>query len=221
MKSLFTGILPKNEEKLLKMFETHPLHISKNTSLFSMIQKDNSIGYIVKGYIQIIKTDSNANRTLIDEFFDGETFTTNLFSSNSNDYDFYTKEDTDLILISYDNVLQWEDFNKEYYTQFIKNLLEITNEKMQEKNERIEILIQKNIRNKLLEYFNLMSKKHSSKFIYLPYNFTDLADYLAVDRCAMSRELKHLKEEGFIEIKGKRITLLYDQYSSSSHLINL
>ncbi len=38
---------------------------------------------------------------------------------------------------------------------------------------------------------------------------TDLADYLAIDRSAMSRELKYLKEEGFIEIKGKRIKLLY------------
>ena len=93
--------------------------------------------------------------------------------------------------------------------------------KTEEKNERIEILTKKTIRNRLLEYFTIMSNKHGTKFIYLPFNYTDLADYLAIDRCAMSRELKNLKEEGFIEIKGKRITLLYEKYSSSDPLINI
>ena len=74
---------------------------------------------------------------------------------------------------------------------------------------RIEILTKKTIRNKLLEYFKIVSTKNNSKNIYLPFTFTDLADYLAIDRSAMTRELKNLKGEGFIEIKGKRITLLY------------
>ena len=39
--------------------------------------------------------------------------------------------------------------------------------------------------------------------------FKDLADYLSVDRSAMFRELKHLKNEGFIEVNGRKITLLY------------
>ena len=37
----------------------------------------------------------------------------------------------------------------------------------------------------------------------------DLADYMAVNRSAMFRELKNLKEEKFVAVKGKRITLLY------------
>ena len=36
-----------------------------------------------------------------------------------------------------------------------------------------------------------------------------VADYISVNRSAMFRELKNLKEEGFIEVNGKRITLLY------------
>ena len=78
-----------------------------------------------------------------------------------------------------------------------------------DKNNRIEILTKKTIRNRLLEYFKIVSLKNKSKNIYLPFTFTDLADYLAIDRSAMTRELKNLKEEGFIEIKNKRITLLY------------
>ena len=78
-----------------------------------------------------------------------------------------------------------------------------------QKNQKIRILTKKTIRNKLLEFFDIEQELHHSKNIYLSSTFTDLADYLAVDRSAMTRELKSLKDEGFIVIKGKKITLLY------------
>ena len=68
-------------------------------------------------------------------------------------------------------------------------------------NIRIELLTQKNIRDKLLTYFNIISSKNFSKTFTIPFSLTDLADYLSVDRSAMMRELSHLKEEGFIEKK--------------------
>ena len=80
---------------------------------------------------------------------------------------------------------------------------------IEEKNQRIEILTKKSIRNKILEYFKFLEKKNGYKSFILPISFTELADYLAIDRSAMSRELKNLKEEGFIKIKNKKVTLLY------------
>lgn len=75
-------------------------------------------------------------------------------------------------------------------------------------NTRIEILTKKNIRDKLITYFNILSAKNYSKTFTIPFTLTDLADYLSVDRSAMMREISHLKNEGFIEKKGKKITLL-------------
>ena len=80
---------------------------------------------------------------------------------------------------------------------------------MQETNERIRILTKKSIRDKLLAFFENEYKKNRSKFIYLSGNFKELADYLSTNRSAMFRELKYLKEEKFIKIEGKKITLLY------------
>ena len=77
-------------------------------------------------------------------------------------------------------------------------------------NTRIELLTKKNIRDKLLSYFDIISRNRLSKKFTLPFTLTDLADYLSVDRSAMMRELSHLKEEGFIDKKGKKITLLYN-----------
>ena len=62
---------------------------------------------------------------------------------------------------------------------------------------------------KLLSYFDILSKSSMRKTFTLPYNYTDLADFLSVDRSAMMRELSHLKEEGFIDKKGNKIKLLY------------
>ena len=73
----------------------------------------------------------------------------------------------------------------------------------------MNIISKKSIRNKLLEFFDLSFRKNNSRNIYLPFTFTELADYLLIDRTAMTRELKTLKDEGFIKITGKRITLLY------------
>ena len=79
----------------------------------------------------------------------------------------------------------------------------------------VRILEKKTIRDKLLEYFEIEYRKTYIKTIELPFNLKDLADYIAVNRSAMFRELKNLKDERFIAIKGKRITLLY----KSSRLI--
>ena len=101
-------------------------------------------------------------------------------------------------------------YNKYFSVYSLKeNIFDNADAFWQNSEERIEILTKKTIRDKLLEYFNIYRKKHASKIIYLPFSFTDLADFLAVDRSAMTRELKNLKEEGFIETKGRRITLLY------------
>ena len=59
-------------------------------------------------------------------------------------------------------------------------------------------------------YFRNNTKNSNNRIVYLPFTLTDLADYLAVNRSAMSRELKNLKDEGFIEIKNKKIKLLFD-----------
>ena len=79
--------------------------------------------------------------------------------------------------------------------------------KILKNNERVEILTNKTTRDKLLTYFKLNSNQ---RIVNLQLTLTDLADYLSVNRSAMQRELKNLKDEGFIEIKDKKIKLLYD-----------
>ena len=209
MTDLFANINTKQKEKLLRLLEANTLNFSKNCQIMTSVKWDNIIGVVIEGYMQITRTDYNGNRAIIEELEENSIFGTTLSSLKNTEYEIITKEETKIVVIEYSSIITEVDNNYPYYNQFIKNLLEIINEKINEKNARIEILTKKTIRDKLLEYFKIISKKNGSKKIYLSLNFSELADYLSVDRSAMSRELKNLIDEGFIKKHGSKITLLY------------
>ena len=211
MTPLFFNINAKNQEKLLYTLEAHTFTFPKNTRVLTAIKEDNIIGYVVYGYMQITRTDYNGNMTIIEELKEDEVFGTSLSSLNNLEYEIVTKEESKIVKIFIVQMIKLAEENNKlpYFYQFFKNLLEITSNKILEKNERIEILSKKTIRDKLLEYFRILSEKLGTKNLHLSLSFTELADYLAIDRSAMYRELKNLKEEGFIKSEKKKITLLY------------
>ena len=209
MISLFKDITPHNKSKLLKLLETSNFTYQKGVNIAYLFKDKESIGLVIEGSLDIIRIDYNGTRTIIETIYEDEILGTSLTSLLSNDYEIITREDSKILWLDYKVILGINDTKYSYYNQFIKNLLMIALEKNTLKNERIEILTQKTIRNKLLEYFRIEALKNRSKIIYLKSTWQDLADYLAIDRCAMTRELKNLKEEGFISVKGRVITLLY------------
>ncbi len=209
MDSPFLGINNENKKKLFTLLSVHIYNFDKNQDILSILKDDNVICIIDEGMAEIIRINYDGNRSIIDELYKDSIFGTTISSITSNDFEIITKEKTTVIVIDYDNFLNNDFINYEYYNVFIQNMFSIINENIRKKNERIKILTQRSIRNKLLEYFKINQTDYRSKYVYLPFSFTELADYLAIDRCAMTRELKYLKEERLIEIKGKRITILY------------
>ena len=211
MTNLFNNISNQNQERILKSLEANTFFFKKNNTILSSVKRDNIIGIILEGYIQIIKTDYNGNRTIMEDLYENDIFGSEMSSISNSEYSIQTKEDTKIIIIYFNDIIN-NELNTPYYNQFLKNLLNILSNKMKLNNDRVAILANKTIRNKLLTYFRIMSNKNNSRIIYLPYTFTDLADYLGVDRSAMYRELKSLKDDGLISIKNKKITLnLYDE----------
>ena len=207
MVNLFQGISEKNQIKILKSLEANTFTYKKDSSILSTFKNQNIIGIVVYGYIQIIKTDYNGNITIIEKLEDNSIFGTMFSNISNSEYQIVTKEESKIIIIDYDSILNKANDNSNSYTRFIQNLLKIIFTKVSEKNDRIEILTEKTIRNKLLKYFQITSKKNGSRNIYLPFTFTELAEYIGVDRCAMTRELKNLKEDNIIEIHDKIIKL--------------
>ena len=209
MNNLFANISNQNLEKLLKLLRADTFTCKKGVSLSYLIN-DNFVGIVLEGYLEVIKRDYEGHRSIIETLEPMQVFGTTISSLNSPDYDIETILDSKIILIDYNNILNFLEKGNYSYQKFLTNLLVIVTNKISEKNERITILTQKSIRNKLLEYFKITSLKNNSSHIYIPTTYTELAEYLAVDRSAMSRELKNLQNEGFIDIKNKKITLLYE-----------
>lgn len=207
MVKLFDGISERNKEKILRLLEAHTMSFSKGLDILSMVSGQNNICLMEVGSVEIIKEDYDGTRSIIETIREGEVFGSKMSLMDNNFYKIITSEESNIIIIDYDNIISLENVKYDYYIDFLKNLLNIMNEKNKEKNERIEILTKRSIRDKLLEFFRIESKRIGTNVIYLPFTFTDLADYLAVDRSAMSRELKYLKEDGIIDVNGKRIRI--------------
>ncbi len=204
----FKKITENDKIELLKTLEASIYDFDKNTSILSTTKINDSLCIVLEGYLQIIKTDYNGNKTIVEDLLQYSLFSPSLSFFNDDECDIMAKEPSKIILID-DHAIFNPSLTSPSYTQFILNLLEITTLIIKQRNTRINILTQKSIRNKLLEYFNQMANQQRSRIIYLPFSFTDLADYLAIDRSAMSREIKHLKEEKIIDVKARKIMLNY------------
>ena len=75
-------------------------------------------------------------------------------------------------------------------------------------NERLEVLEGRSIRNRLLILLEQEEKKQGSPTVSLPWNRTELADFLCSDRSALSREISKMKDEGVVTEHGSMFTRL-------------
>ena len=195
--------------KLFDLLETHTYKFNKNQEVLPTLKNANIIGIVLSGSVQINYIEYNGNEIVLEELTINNIFGSNISATNDENCQILAKEDTEILVIDYYKLLNPKNLRHIYFNIFFRNLFDIINTKLKERNERIRILEKKQIRDKLLEYFEIEHKKNPSRNIYLPFHLKDLADYIAVNRSAMFRELKNLKEEKFIEVKGRRITLLY------------
>ena len=210
MATPFEGLTKSQINKLLDLLGVHVYKFNKNQEILPTIKNENIVGIILEGYAQILNIEYNGNEIVTDNLYKDSVFGTNISLTNSENYQIIAKQDTDVLVIDYDKLINPQNLNHNYFNIFFRNLFDIINIKMKEKNERIKVLEKKQIREKLLEYFEMEYKKgHLNNNIFLSFSFKDLADYLAINRSAMFRELKHLKEEKLIEVNNRKVTLLY------------
>lgn len=93
------------------------------------------------------------------------------------------------------------------HRNLINNLFEILSKENIELLQKIENISQKTIREKLLTYFSNEAKKNRSNIFEIPFNRQDLADYLNIDRSAMSFELSKMQKEGYIKFEKNKFML--------------
>lgn len=93
------------------------------------------------------------------------------------------------------------------HMQFLRNLLTIMSQKTFQIKQKLRILSKRTIRERLLLYLNIRAKRLGSREFEIPFDRQALADFLCVDRSALSAEISHLREEGVLESVKNRFTL--------------
>ena len=184
---------------------------TKNQVITSYIQKRNQLCILISGNADLVRYDLNGNRTIVEHFSQYDVFGEVFYTVTiNNELLVEAKEKCEVLFYIYDDIRQKCKANCKLHQTLADNLPELILNKVTDLNMRIELLTKRSIRDKLLGYFDLISSRYLSKSFSLPFSLTDLADYLSVDRSAMMRELKLLKEDGFIDKTGNKITLLYE-----------
>lgn len=182
----------------------------KNDTITTYIEKRNQVCILIGGEADLIRYDVNGNKTIIRHFIKNDIFGELFHPTNTNNELFVlAKKNCKVLFYIYDDLFSKCKkncpFHKELYDNFnrffLNNIIDL--------NTRIEHLTKRNTRDKLLSYFNLKASKIHSKTVSIPFSYTDLADYLSVDRSAMMRELKYLEDDGFIKRSSNKVTLLY------------
>lgn len=183
---------------------------TKNEVITSYIAKRNQFCILVEGNADLVRYDLNGNRTIVEHFTKNDIFGEVFYSiTTNNELLVEARENCKVLIYIYDFIHNKCKTNCKFHSVLSENLPELILNKVTDLNTRIELLTKRSIRDKLIGYFTLISSKNLNKSFTLPFSLTDLADYLSVDRSAMMREIKSLKEDGFIEKNGNRITLLY------------
>lgn len=204
-----------NMEEFINNFENSCHKIQKksflkNEVITSYIKKRNQFCILENGNADLVRYDLNGNRTIVEHFSKNDVFGEVFYTiTTNNELLVEAREKCDVLFYRYHDLRSKCRNNCKFHQKLSEDLPELILSKVTDLNMRIELLTKRSTRDKLIGYFTMLSTRTLNKNFSLPFSLTDLADYLSVDRSAMMRELKLLKEEGFIEKNGNKITLLY------------
>ncbi len=182
----------------------------KNEIITTYIVNRNMIFVILEGSADLIRYNFNGNQTIVEKFGKYDVLGEIFYKININNELFVkAREKTKVLMFNYDIFEKRCKKNCKFHDDLLVGLPNLVLTKVSDLNLRIELLSQKTIRDKLLSYFRIISENNFSKTFVIPFSLSDLADYLSIDRSAMMRELKVLKEDGIIKKLDKnKFTLL-------------
>ena len=187
---------------IIKNLESEIITYDKGRIISTHTNYEILIGIILNGSANIEMYDYNGNKTIIEKLENNSIFG-NIFLYMKNDISVVATSKCEVMFFEYKNFLK-----NLKNPILINNVLNIYTNKIISLNIKIELLSKRTIKDKLLLYFRILSKKNHSKTFNIPCTYTELADYLSIDRSAMMREIKKLKDNGFIKVVNKKIKLI-------------
>ena len=199
--ALFRGVDASELEGLLKCLSVQEKTYDKNESILIAGTRVNSIGILIEGAAQILREDADGNRAILSDLNPADLFGEAYAAAGWNEIPItVVATGSCLVLwIPFHAVVEQCSFSCDYHKLLIENLIKLIAEKNILMNEKMRLLSCKTTREKLLTYLRDYSEIVGTRRFKIPFSRNELADYISVDRSAMSRELGILRDQGLIQ----------------------
>ena len=181
----------------------------KGETVISEGDKLNKFGLLIEGKLQVVQYDYLGNKSVISviepkQIF-GEAFA---YVNKNSSLDVEAIEKSKVLFLDSDKLSTPCEHCCTFHKQLVKNLLFIISNKNVNLTQKIECMSKRTTKEKLLTFLSLESIKNNSKEFTILLDRQALADYLGVERSAMSAELSKLKNEGILEYNKNWFKLL-------------
>lgn len=206
---LFADIDDRNIEHILPCLSATVRQAEKNTFIFSADDRTTSVGLILSGNIHIISEDFWGRKDILSQLGPGELFAESFSCAHIDKLPISVQavEKSEVMLINCRKMLTTCSTVCSFHSQLIANMLQILAKKNINLMQKIEQMSRRTTREKLLAYLSAEAQKAGRDDFDIPFNRQELADYLAVDRSAMSSELGKMRDEGLLDFDRNHFVL--------------
>ncbi len=207
---LFAGVGEEEIEAMLTCLNASMQSYTKGEYVFRAGEHVHSIAVLVEGSLHVQKDDYWGNRTIVSRVDTGELFGESYASPDSGSLpnDVVAVEDSAVIFFDICRILSVCPSSCKFHSLTVKNLFFAISEKNRKLVTKLSHISNRTTREKLLSYLSDEAKRAGSPAFAIPFNRQQLADFLSVDRSAMSNELGKMRDEGLIEFDRNRFRLL-------------
>lgn len=169
-----------------------------------------NIGIVLSGQAQIIKEDIFGNRAILNTLKQGDVFGESFVCSKNNrlTVSFEVCKNADILLLNFERIMHVCEKGCKFHHRLMKNMICLIANKNLKLFERLEISTKRTLRDKVLAYLSLLSQEQGSLVIESPLGRTEMADFLCVNRSALTRELTQMEKDCLILYKKNSFTLL-------------
>lgn len=207
---LFSGASDEDIEAMLGCLQARLCTYKKGEYVLREGERIERLMMLVKGELHIQRDDYWGNRSIISMVGVGEMFGEAYAAPESGPLmnDVLAVEDSAVIFLDIGKLLTVCPNGCKFHAMAVKNLFFAILEKNRKLVRKLGYMSRRTTREKLIAYLSEEAKRQNSSAFSIPFNRQQLADFLSVDRSAMSNELCKLRDEGLIEFEKNRFRLL-------------
>lgn len=206
---LFYGITDDELYTLLKCCAGEQVLYEDGESIFRMGESVDKVVILLTGRARVIQENFWGQQENIFYVKEGELFGESYSCARTPvlPVSVVAEGACETLFLNYQRMITFCPLACDFHTRFIHNLLRLVSERNVKLESKLEHVCRKTTREKLLSYLSQQAIASGSRDFDVPYNRQELAEYLCVDRSAMSNELGKMRNEGMLEFRKKHFVL--------------